>query len=79
MSLRAHVQAAVDADRGRLLKTEADYEPVGHADTHCGPTRRWPATGECAHFQPPAGCERVAGHISPRAWCRLWAAKDGTE
>ncbi len=32
----------------------------------------------CSHYQPPSGCERVQGRVSPGAWCRFWSAAKKT-
>jgi hypothetical protein len=29
----------------------------------------------CIHFEPPHGCEGVAGKISPRGWCKRYLVK----
>jgi hypothetical protein len=29
----------------------------------------------CEHFEPPNGCKLVAGEISPKGWCGVFAAK----
>lgn len=57
-------------------KKEVQYEPVGMPQSHCGPTAGW-SRGECAHYIEPNNCEKVAGHISPKAWCKLWQTKNG--
>jgi len=53
-----------DADEpGKRTKESVNYSK-GNAKEHCG---------ICKHFQPPWGCEKVAGHIVPAYWCRLFA------
>lgn len=29
----------------------------------------------CRHFKAPHSCDKVAGTISPKGWCMLWAPK----
>lgn len=35
--------------------------------------------GDCVHFQPPSGCELVAGNIDPSATCDLFEPAQGTD
>lgn len=44
-------------------KAEVKYTPHGTRQEHCS---------ICAHFEEPAGCEKVEGEISPNGWCDLF-------
>lgn len=48
----------------KVSKESVDYSK-GMASTHCG---------NCGHFHPPGACEKVAGHIDPDMWCKLYVA-----
>ena len=47
-------------------KSAVDYGPGKPRGDHCA---------ICRHFEPPHGCERVLGRISPQGWCRLFRRK----
>ena len=42
------------------------YQLTPKADQECD---------RCLHFIPPDGCKMVAGKISPKGWCALFAPK----
>jgi hypothetical protein len=63
-----------DAIEGlKKSKESVDYGP-GMANSHCGPTHKWPPGGDCQHFIRPSSCRLVRGHIGTDDWCKLWDA-----
>ena len=34
---------------------------------------------KCAHFEPPHGCQTIAGGISPSGYCVRWELAEGAE
>lgn len=62
--------AAVPAQAlNRMSKTASDYQNHPNGDERCG---------GCRHFQAPASCEIVPGHISPKGWCKWFSARHGS-
>lgn len=49
-------------EKGLASKASVDYSK-GMASSHCG---------ICGHFHAPHACEKVAGHIDPDMWCKLF-------
>lgn len=56
---RAEAQPKIDP---KLVK----YQPKPKAGQECA---------HCLHFVAPDGCKMVAGKISPKGWCALFAPK----
>ena len=48
-------------------KAEAHYQAHPRGIAFCA---------RCSMFQPPHGCSKVAGDISPRGWSRFFEWKD---
>ena len=69
--LIAHMEEAMGLAEDKESKSAVDYESVGMAKSHCGPTKNWPSTGECKYYLDHS-CEKVKGYISPRGWCKRW-------
>lgn len=53
-------------DRPKVEKSSVKYSRGNAMGDHCS---------LCVHFQPPHACERVRGHITAGAWCRLFKRK----
>jgi hypothetical protein len=70
----AAMNTAQAASYGNMAKTTVGYRVVPNGSQACG---------NCALFIPgssPAAegrCKSVAGVISPKGWCRIWAPEKG--
>jgi hypothetical protein len=58
------------ADAQRLTQTQAQYRPRPNGIQRCE---------ICLQFAPPKSCKLVAGEISPKGWCRFFAAKENAD
>jgi len=55
------------AQDNRLSKAVAKYQTHPNGIQRCG---------ICLQFEPPGHCKLVSGEISPKGWCRYFAAKE---
>lgn len=53
------------------MATGAGKRPMGDVNYRAA-TDMAKSCGDCLHFQPPSGCELVAGNIDPAATCDLF-------
>lgn len=63
--------AGVIAARARAAGTKVAKTLVGYQETPKGSQQ----CDNCQYFQPPNACQVVAGTISPKGWCKMWAKK----
>jgi hypothetical protein len=72
--LRFALAAMVVATTGvkpLTAQQKADKKLVKYQDTPKGSQ----SCDHCLHFVPPDQCKLVAGKISPKGWCQLFAPK----
>jgi hypothetical protein len=63
--------AGVGAARSQAADTKVAKTLVGYQDSPQGRQQ----CDNCQYFQPPNACKIVAGAISPKGWCKMWAKK----
>jgi hypothetical protein len=78
LSRRSFLRLGLAAVMGSMVgvkplpaQQKADKKLVKYQDTPKGSQ----ACGHCLHFVPPDQCKLVAGKISPKGWCQLFAPK----
>ncbi len=67
----AAVMAAMAGVKPLPAQQKADKKLVKYQDTPKGSQ----SCDHCLHFVPPDQCKLVAGKISPKGWCQLFAPK----
>jgi hypothetical protein len=67
----AAMVVAVAGVKPLAAQQKADKKLVKYQDTPKGSQ----SCGHCLHFVPPDQCKLVAGKISPKGWCQLFAPK----
>jgi hypothetical protein len=52
--------------QAKMSKSAVAYQDKPKGNQDCS---------NCSLFQPPNACKNVAGDISPKGWCSIWAKK----
>lgn len=58
--------ADIKVAQTKVAKTLVAYQDSPKGSQECD---------NCQYFQPPGACQVVAGTISPKGWCKMWAKK----